>query len=247
MKDLLVFPPLSPSFIEKLKHRLETDAPRRKGDRTRERLKLGAAQVLEQVGYHAMRIADVTNAAGTSDGSFYIYFADKKEITLNVLQEFLEDMQKGEFNSDGPRSSFQSICEANFGWLRIVRANAGLMRCVLQLADEDPEFGRIAHASNRNWLERIARSVVRKHRHRGAAPATAMFAAYALGAMMDELVRRIAIYPDEVLVSFLGETCQSDEDLAEALSVIWFRTLYPDETLPDGLGPMASALRAFSD
>ena len=233
------------SFTAQLDHRLKTSPPKRKGDRTRERLKLAAARVLERVGYHAMRIVDVTEQAETSDGSFYIYFKDKKEITLAVLQEFLEGMQQVEMSGDAPYSPFQSIREANLHWLGIIRANAGLMRCVLQLSDEDPEFGRISHTNNRVWHERIARSVVRNYPEGAIDYKAALFASLALGAMMDELIRRVAIYPDEGLVEFLGETCPSDEDLADALSVIWFRTLYPGQALPDRMGEMAMDLKAF--
>jgi TetR/AcrR family transcriptional repressor of nem operon len=237
---------VSESFTAQLEHKLKKAPPKRKGDRTRERLKLGAARVLENVGYHALRIVDITEAAETSDGSFYIYFKDKKDITLCVLQEFLENMQQGELTSQEPRTAFQSIRESNLGWLAIVRSNAGLMRCVLQLADEDPEFGRVAHEINRNWLERIARSVVRNHPDGNVEYTAALFASFALGAMMDELIRHIAVYPKQSLLSFLDEVCPTDEDLADALSVIWFRTLYPDQSLPDDMGSMARQLKAFA-
>jgi AcrR family transcriptional regulator len=234
-------------FTAQLDTRLKKSPPKRKGDRTRERLKLAAAQVLESVGYHAMRIVDITEQAETSDGSFYIYFKDKKEITLSVLQEFLEGMQTVDVPAGETRSPFQSIRTANLHWLGIMRANAGLMRCVLQLSDEDAEFGRVAHANNRIWHERIARSVVRNHPEGAIEYEAALFAAFALGAMMDELVRRIAIYPDEGLVEFLSKTCPSDEDLADALSVIWFRALYPGQLLPEHLGAMALDLKAFGN
>lgn len=234
------------SFTSLLEDRLKTSPPKRKGDRTRERLKLAAAQVLERVGYHAMRIVDITEQAEASDGSFYIYFKDKKEITLSVLGDFLEDMQRVDLPpSDARRTPFQSIRESNLYWLGIIRSNAGLMRCVLQLSDEDPEFGHIAHSYNRVWHQKIARSVVRNHGEAEINYNAALFASLALGAMMDELIRRIAIYPDQGLVDFLAETCPTDGELADALSVLWYRILYPGREIPDGLGDLADHLTAF--
>lgn len=233
------------SYTAQLERKLRTSPPKRKGDRTRERLKLAAARVLERVGYHAMRIVDITEQAETSDGSFYIYFKDKKEITLSVLEEFLEGMQQVEVVTEEPRSPFHSIRHANLYYLGIMRSNSGLMRCVLQLADEDPEFGRISHNFNRVWHEKIARSVVRNHTKSEVEYKAALFASLALGAMMDELIRRIAIYPDEGLVAFLEETCPDDGELADALSVLWFRTLYPDRPLPEQMGKLALDLKAF--
>lgn len=233
-------------YTDQLEERLRTAPPKRKGDRTRERLKLAAAQVLERVGYHAMRIVDITQQAEASDGSFYIYFKDKKEITVSVLGDFLEDMQKFDVASpEAPRSPFESIRHANLHWLGIIRSNAGLMRCVLQLSDEDPEFGRITHGYNRVWHEKIARSVVRNHAGHALEYDAALFASLALGAMMDELIRRIAIYPDEGLVSFIEETCPTDSELADALSVIWYRALYPGRDVPAELGDLARKLTAF--
>jgi hypothetical protein len=107
---------VSESFTAQLEHKLKKAPPKRKGDRTRERLKLGAARVLENVGYHALRIVDITEAAETSDGSFYIYFKDKKDITLCVLQEFLENMQQGELTSQEPPHSL-SIDQGIKSWL----------------------------------------------------------------------------------------------------------------------------------
>ena len=232
-------------FTALLEQKLKLSPPKRKGDRTREHLKLAAAHVLERVGYHAMRVSDITEQANFSDGSFYFYFKDKKEITLCVLEEFLENMQQVDVSPDELRTPFSSIRHANLHWLGVVRSNAGLMRCVLQLSDEDPEFGRIAQTFNRIWYEKIARSVVRNNPDKKVDYKAALFASLALGAMMDELIRRIAIYPDESLVAFLDEMCPNDEDLADALAVIWFRTLYPGSPLPDKLGKTARQLKAF--
>ena len=66
-------------FTASLAKRLRTDPPARKGHRTRERFKLATAQVLEKVGFHAMRVSDVTDAANSSEGTFYIYFRDKRD------------------------------------------------------------------------------------------------------------------------------------------------------------------------
>ena len=229
----LVLPELAESFTAALGNRLRSDPPKRKGDRTRERFKLATAQVLENVGFHAMRVSDITDAADSSEGTFYIYFRDKRDATRTVLQEFLGGMQD-KVNTDlvGASSAFQAIRETNLQWIRQVRANSGLMRCAFQLGDEDPEFGRLVHSYNRAWYERVAKSVVR-HRSKGATSMNAaMFAAYSLGAMMDDLMRRMVVYPDPHFLSFLSEAAPTDEAVADALSVIWLRVIYPEETPP---------------
>ena len=49
------------SFTATLAKGLKKDPPKRKGERTRERFKLATAQVLEDVGFHAMRVSDITS------------------------------------------------------------------------------------------------------------------------------------------------------------------------------------------
>jgi AcrR family transcriptional regulator len=234
------------SYKAQLARRLKTDPPKRKGERTRERFKLATARVLEKTGYHAMRVSDITKAAKSSDGSFYMYFKDKKDVALTVLREFLEGMQLvGASHAGRGHDPFESIRYANASWIHTVRVNAGLMRSVFQMSDEDGDFSRLVHSTNRAWYERVARSVVKNHPEGSVDPSAALFAVWALGSMMDEIMRRVVVYPDTDFVDFLEKAAPEADDLAMALSVIWYRVLYPDLDLPDGLGGLAKALTAL--
>ena len=236
------------SYTRRLTAELKSNPPKRKGERTRRRLELAAARVLERNGFHGLRVGDITSAADASDGSFYIYFKDKKEITLSVLEDFLTSSPLGA-EGGGARHGgpFEAIREANLLWIRHVRANAGLMRCVFQVSDEDTEFSRLVHSTNRTWYERVARSVIRNHPDAAVQPDAALFAAWTLGSMTDELLRRIVVYPDPNLVGFLGATATDDEALATAIAVIWYRVLYPGWPLPADLDGLALDLAGFSD
>jgi AcrR family transcriptional regulator len=59
-----------------------------KGVRTRRRLLEAAEQVFGDLGYHDASIVKITEAAGVSQGTFYLYFAGKQEI-FDVLVEDL--------------------------------------------------------------------------------------------------------------------------------------------------------------
>jgi AcrR family transcriptional regulator len=59
-----------------------------KGTRTRRRLIEAAEQVFADLGYHDASIVKITEAAGVSQGTFYLYFAGKQEI-FDVLVEDL--------------------------------------------------------------------------------------------------------------------------------------------------------------
>lgn len=240
MKEPLV------SYRAQLARRLETDPPKRKGERTRERFKLATASVLERAGYNAMRVSDITQAAKSSDGSFYMYFTDKKDVALTVLREFLEGMQLvGVKQAGQEHAPFESIHYANASWIATVRANAGLMRSVFQMSDEDGDFSDLVHSTNRAWYERVARSVVKNHPQGAVDPDAALFAAWALGSMMDEIMRRVVVYPDAHLIRFLEKAAPGQDDLAMALSVIWFRVLYPRLEAPQSLNGLALSVAAL--
>jgi AcrR family transcriptional regulator len=229
------------SFVKHLERRLRECPPQQKGQRTRDRLKIATAKVLERDGYHSMRVADISATAKLAEGSFYVYFSDKTDAALTVLTEFLEDFITLEVDSHPRNEPFEAICVANRRWIAVCRENAGLMRCILQLGDEDPTIAKLAQRTNRRWFERVALGSARR---RGSAddPASALLAAYFLGGLMDELVRKLIIYPDSSFLDLLSKLKADDLMIADAASVIWLRVFHPGAKVPKDLSPAAAAL-----
>ena len=62
-----------------------------KGEQARKKLKRACLEVLERVGYHEMKVTDVTKEAGVASGLFYHYFKDLKSLTLEVLTDFVSE------------------------------------------------------------------------------------------------------------------------------------------------------------
>jgi AcrR family transcriptional regulator len=61
-----------------------------RGTRTRQRLIEAAEQVFGALGYHEASIVKITEAAGVGQGTFYLYFASKKE----VFDELVRDLNR---------------------------------------------------------------------------------------------------------------------------------------------------------
>src|SRR5690554_4359452 len=87
-------------MIEKMRKTVDTKPQKRtvktksaKGEQARNNLKQAALLVLERVGYHKMRISDVTAEAGVATGLFYHYFSDLKSLTIEVLSDFVANSQ----------------------------------------------------------------------------------------------------------------------------------------------------------
>jgi AcrR family transcriptional regulator len=88
-----------------------------KGVRTRRRLLEAAERVFGDLGYHDASIVKVTEAAGVSQGTFYLYFGGKQEI-FDVLVEDLnsrlrhamsEASIKGETRVEAERLGFEAF------------------------------------------------------------------------------------------------------------------------------------------
>jgi AcrR family transcriptional regulator len=61
-----------------------------RGIETRTKLLEAAEQVFGEVGYHDASIVKITEAAGVGQGTFYLYFASKKD----VFDELIRDMNR---------------------------------------------------------------------------------------------------------------------------------------------------------
>ena len=240
-------PALATQFVryaDYLQHLIEQAPKRTKGARTKDALKLGAIKVLDDVGYHAMRVSDICDAAGVALATFYLYFENKSDITLQVLSEYLEQGVGLLTTRDGARTPFEAVRAANVRWLQVTRANAGLSRCIMQLGDEEPGFRELTHRTNRAWYERIATSFTR--RFPGAVSAdVALLAAYCLGAMMDEMARKLVVYPDPALLEVTGRIAPDDEAVADFLTVLWYRALYGAAPADASLGEAARMVSGF--
>ena len=231
-------------YADYLQHLIENAPKRTKGARTKEALKLGAIKVLDDVGYHAMRVSDICDAAGVALATFYLYFENKSDITLQVLSEYLEQGVGLLTTRDGARTPFEAIRAANLRWLQVMRANAGLSRCIMHLGDEEPGFRELTHRTNRAWYERIAASFVR--RFPGAVSAdVALLAAYCLGAMMDEMARKLVVYPDPALLGVTSRIAPDDEAITDFLTVLWHRALYGSAPADPSLGEAARMVGGF--
>lgn len=225
------------SFVHYLETKLRDTPPRQKGQRTRERLTIATAKMLEKHGYHAMRVADITKQAGLAEGSFYVYFKDKKDASLTTLSAFIGEYVDAFAPPEAVHGQFKSIRAANRRWLALCRANARLMRCIFQLGDEDDDFARLVQKTSRGWYEKVARNI-RVHR-RNADGKSILLTIYFMCSMMDEIIRKLIIVPDREFAKLLRSWKTDDNDIADAASVLWIRLFDPDEELPDDLSPAA--------
>lgn len=217
-------------YADALAARQRSDAGRRKGERTRDRLKLAAVHALEEHGYLQVRVADICKLAEVSPAVFYLYFKNKEEITVEVLTEFLtRTFGLDEVRPAPPRrrSLFEALVNTNLRWISAIRVNSGLSRCLLQLSDQVPEFRELVSRTNQYWSQGVTERLLKRFPEASIDRKVLTLAVYALSGMIDEFCSKLLVSREEHVVTLVGSVTGGDERaLAEFLSLLWYRALF---------------------
>ena len=163
--------------------------PRRGGQgiRTRGTLLRAGRRVIEERGYHAARINDITEAAQVSVGTFYLHFQSKKDLFRHLLIQ-VEDEVYGELAEqraavDSPKAR---IREANRLYFEAFRRNARFWAAIGEAALTDDDSRRVLAERRRYYRGRTTRALTR-WQERGviASDIDVVVAAEMLGAMTE--------------------------------------------------------------
>lgn len=189
----------------------------RKIQRTRLRLLAGIAKQLSDGAEQAdTRVADVVAAASLAHGTFYRYFPDLRSAVEALVGDFAIFLYQQLANSRGGASgSRERVRDATLTYIRVFKANAGLMRCLNSLRREDTAFRKAFLELSRGWNTRMASAIARR---RGTASVDEFLpTAYALGGMIDEFLTQLYLRQDPALTHLAND----EEAVAELLTELW--------------------------
>lgn len=209
-----------------------------RAQKRRDLLKVAVSNVLERTGYRAMKVTDVTSQANVAVGLFYRYFPDLRTATCEVLVDFIESIKAEVEALPDAKDRFQAVYRPTLLWAQAYQRHPGLMRCLVQVADEVPEFEALWLSVNEEWTRRIAKSIVRQFPDAGLSESFSLTIAYALGSMIDGLLNELYVHRNRELQMLLI----TPEQVAELLSAIWYRALYM-ENPPEGALVITTALQ----
>jgi AcrR family transcriptional regulator len=196
-------------------------------DRPRHRLRLAAAEALEEGGYQALKVADVCTLADVALGTFCVYFRDKAEIASDVVMGFIDHLHEGAREVSRGAGDHDSICRTNLFFFMAYRANPGLMRCHVPLQSDEAEFRALWQPRHRAWLEVIGRSIARRSTDPAMTPACALKVAVALAGMVFH-----CLYAANVTRALPVEPLASEPtEMAETLAVLWYRGVHGRDPL----------------
>jgi AcrR family transcriptional regulator len=112
-----------------------------RGLETRMRLLEASEQVFGELGYHAASIVKITEAAGVGQGTFYLYFASKKEIFDELIRDLnrrVRHAMKDASSRGGTRLEAELL---GFGaYFRFTAEHPALYRIIRQAEFVSPEM-----------------------------------------------------------------------------------------------------------
>lgn len=113
----------------------------RKGVRTRTRLLDAAERVFAELGYHDASIVKITEAAGVGQGTFYLYFASKKDVFDELVRDLNRRVRHAMKESSSKGTTRIEAELLGFGaYFRFTAEHPALYRIIRQAEFVSPEM-----------------------------------------------------------------------------------------------------------
>jgi AcrR family transcriptional regulator len=112
-----------------------------RGERTRQKLLEAAERIFAELGYHDASIVKITEAAGVGQGTFYLYFASKKQVFDEVVLDLNTRVRHAmtEASATGKTRSERELL--GFGaFFRFTAEHPALYRIIRQAEFVSPEM-----------------------------------------------------------------------------------------------------------
>ena len=114
-----------------------------KGVATRQKLLDAAEQVFAELGYHDASIVKITEAAGVGQGTFYLYFASKKEIFDELVRDLNRRVRHAMKEASSQGATRLEAELLGFGaYFRFTAEHPGLYGIIRQAEFVSPEMLR---------------------------------------------------------------------------------------------------------
>jgi AcrR family transcriptional regulator len=118
-------------------------ALRSKGVRTRQGLIEAAERVFAELGYHEASIVKITESAGVAQGTFYLYFASKKEIFDELVRDLNRRVRRAMKEASGRgRTRLEAELFGFQAYFRFTAEHTALYRIIRQAEFVSPDMLR---------------------------------------------------------------------------------------------------------
>lgn len=176
-----------------------------------------AVGLLETGTFRELTVARVTAAAGTSHGTFYLYFKNREDLLLRLVERVGTALSAEVDRLEGDGDPRESVRIGLRSLIGVCRAHAPVLRAFQEAATYSPRFTKLFDAIRRQFRDRL-RAIFAQ---RGVVGLDLDVAAGAMVAMIEGFAL------DWVIRGERSGTAD-DETATETLETMWWRALYAD-------------------
>jgi AcrR family transcriptional regulator len=186
-----------------------------KSEETRRALLDAAARLFAEQGYHDTSVPDIVQAAGVGHGTFYEYFASRRDILLALTRPVTDQRQRR------PSLKSQNLADrirAEIFWYLSDHVEHRELSKVWHAASNfDPEIAETRRRERARRIERVRKGIESADVRRDIDPG---IAAAALVAMLEEFTQRWFVDGDGP-----GRGAHDVVTAAETLGTLWLRAI----------------------
>ncbi len=194
---------------------------------------LATVEILDDITYQEMRVADICKGAGVSHGLFYHHFPDKQTIAEAVMAAFIDLMISRIAETKELQDPYAKLFIANHHYIEMYRRNRGVLRVLLSNTEDLPEMKSRLSTITHDWHSRVAAIIEGDMAGREMAEADRLLVGYSLGGMADELLRQVFILKTPFLKRFRAQ--KAAPELSEILSILWYRSIFGHDPDPQAM------------
>jgi len=133
----------------------------RKGRESRQTLVDAARVVFGRDGYTNARASDMAAEAEMSNGAFYRYFQDKRDVLTCLLAELFAAIYDFARAPRGPDKREEATFQSTRRYFDLYRENADLYRVLIEAAQIDPVIEQQWDDARQAFFDRISRALQR--------------------------------------------------------------------------------------
>lgn len=194
----------------------------RSGEKTALKMMAAGALLLEDVGYRDLNVEEISAAAGSAKGTFYIHFPTKDDFLLELARQYVRF--EGQFMPayDERETVFGATLRSIEWYEGVFSTNIGVLRCIVQMGEVHADMRKIWHDRNTRIVDKLVDAITRRVGSRLPKTEHLMFAVRTAGGMLDQsLFNRF-----QVLVGTGHTQPYDDETLVRLHAVMVYRAIY---------------------
>lgn len=159
-----------------------------KGKRTREHILGAARRVFARDGYVGATMSEVATTADLSLGGLYRYFTNKDDLFEQVIADVHEELYEASkaVDHDFATEPFESLLEANYGYLRHYQANHDVMRAFIEAANVDARFREFWWKMRARHIDRFVDAMQKQYQRHEVYQVPIRLAAEAAACMVEQ-------------------------------------------------------------